>query len=141
MLIAGAAVIAGKFLFPTKHATGAKGEGILTKEYAPRLRECRFLEDTELPEGLAAPEVGAAEAYLLVVVLYPGVAAAPAATAFALDKVNGHPLTRIEPASLAADVEEEGAVVHLVFLVKHDFAYGRVTLDGKPVLEKIVLQS
>jgi hypothetical protein len=141
LLIAGAAVIVGKFLFPAKPAHTAKGEGILSKEYAPRLRECRFLEDTELPEGVEPPEVGAPEAYLLVVVLYPGVAAAPKSTEFALDRINGHPQTRIEPVSSAEEVDDAGAAIHLVFLARHDFQYGRVTLDGKPVLEKIVPQS
>jgi len=140
VLIAGAAVIAGKFLFPAKSDRDAKHGADLNRHYAPKLADCRFLEDTELPEGIEPPEVGAADLYLAVVVLYPGVAAPPKEGEFALDRINGHPQTRVLPVAATADADDEGATVRLVFLVRHDFQYGRITLDGKPVLEKIVLQ-
>ena len=88
-VVGGAAILVGReFLEPARERAESK-EGVLTGAYAPRLEECRVLEDSELPEGLRRPAVGESLLYVSVVALYPGAAGAPDLRTYLLDHVNG----------------------------------------------------
>jgi hypothetical protein len=139
-VLGGAAIfIGGEFLEPAQEQAESK-ESVLTGAYAPRLDECRALDDSELPEGLRPPAVGEDLLYVSVVVLYPGAAEAPDLRTYLLDHVNGVQENALIPVHTEADQGEEGMYVFLTFQTDGSFESGRLVHDAKPILEHVSLE-
>ncbi|MHC4224382.1 MAG: hypothetical protein ACYSX0_01420 [Planctomycetota bacterium] len=139
-VVGGAAIFIGsKFLEPAQEKAQSK-ESVLTGAYAPRLDDCRALEDGELPEGLRPPAVGEDLLYVSVVVLYPGAAETPDLRTYLLDHVNGVQENALIPIHTEAEEGEEGMYVYLTFRTDGSFESGRLVHDAKPILEHVSLE-
>jgi len=139
-VIAGAAILIGRaFLDPAQEEAESKRK-VLTGAYAPRLEEMRELDDSELPGELEPPGVGEDIAYVLVVVLYPGVSLAPDPAGYEIEDVNGDPDIVLVPVHAAEEEDEEGTYVSLTFRTDRGFLHGRLVHDGKVVVEQLRLE-
>lgn len=125
-LVGLAAVLLGRNLLKPAAEKRERDTSVLTGLHDPKVVDCRFLEDSEVPEGLPRPGVGEEWRYLRVEVLYPAAAKAPDPEGHFLDQVDvGAP--RVRPAHVSADeIDESGAYVALTFRVES--AFGRAVL-------------
>jgi len=125
-LVGLAAVLFGRDLLKPAAERKERDTSVLTGLHDPKVIDCRFLEDSEVPEELPRPGVGEDWRYLLVEVLYPAAAKAPDPEGHYLDQVDGGP-SRVPPAHVEAGaVDESGAYLALMFRVES--AFGRAVL-------------
>jgi len=136
LIAVGAVFFGGNVLKPAAERT-ERDRSVLTGLHQPKLAECRFLEDSELPEGVARPAVGEDWQYLRIVVLYPAAAKAPEPKEHRLEPIGGI-LRELEPAVAETDVDEEvGAYVSLIFRVDADFGSGKLKRGDAVVLTEV----
>ncbi|NJN14552.1 MAG: hypothetical protein HC813_02710 [Planctomycetes bacterium] len=144
--LVGLAILAGAAIFIARHLLKPQAEKVersapvLTGAYDVQLAECRILEDHELPEGVTPPAVGENIFYVSVIALYPGRENAPEAGKHYLDRINGDEDRLLRPVHASSDITDEGQFAMLVFRTPDDFEFGRLMLEEKVVLDKVILE-
>ncbi|MEE8105068.1 MAG: hypothetical protein V3T86_05995, partial [Planctomycetota bacterium] len=83
------AIFVGKQFLGSAEDAKDRREGVLTGLTQPRLEALEVLEDSELPEGIEPPGVGASFIFIEVDILYPSAAREPDGDPYSLSRING----------------------------------------------------
>jgi hypothetical protein len=139
-LLAGAAIWIGRAYLNPAAEQSERNESVLTGAMDPRLQEIEVVQDADLPDGVPAPQVGEDAMYLRVSVLYPGLPDVPEPHRHKLTRVNGQPAVAQDPAHVETEVDDSGALVHLLFRVDPGFESGAIARGKKTILKSFVLE-
>ncbi len=130
------AIFVGKQFLGGAEEAKDRREVVLTGLTLPRLESLHVLEDSELPEGLDPPGVGASFLFIEVAILYPSAAREPAGDPYELSRING---TSATASSVDKETEDtdEGIYVSLVFKVTDTFEHAALVRGDVQLLERI----
>lgn len=137
--IAVAAILIAKGMLKPTQEKVERNANVLSGAYEPRIVEFRVLEDSELPEGVEAPPVGAAEFCFVLAVLYPEHASLPEG-AHRLVEVNGVIDDVLDPIHVEEATDEEGATVYLTFRSDGTFRFAHVARGDTVLVERAALE-
>lgn len=145
--IIGIAIVAGGAIWFSKSFLGPASERkqaekkVLSGAYAAQLELCTFLEDSELPKGIEAPDIASDLRYVRVVVLFPEVKKiAGAPREFVLSEVNGQKSEQLTPVDAGLTVEEDGVVLTLTYLTDTGFEFARLNRGEHVIIKKVMLE-
>jgi len=136
-VLAFGAIVFGRQMLKPAAEKQERSRTVLTGLTEPRLRSCRVLEDSEIPEGLDKPRVGEDLDYLGVEIHYPGAARVPDHAGLFLGLVNGREGADLPPLHRETYEDEEGAYLYLVFRVEGTFEFGQIRRDDAVVLPRV----
>lgn len=137
ILAVGAIWVGGKLLEPAQEMAEADSS-VLSGAYDARLVECRVLANSEIPDGLAVPDVGEEFYYVLVAVLYPEREQVPLPEAHHLAELDGLPGTSLFPVQPPiTEPGSDGAFLEIIVRVDEVFDEARLMCGEEVVLPKV----